>query len=199
MFSAANMWRASSIAFVLLIALRVGAQAPAPTAPAPAAPPQSPAPPPAGSPAPPPTTAPPPVAPVAPPDGPAPPGYYGEGPNTPPPAAPGSGQPQRVYEPPPPGYGAIYEPPPPPVARHVAPSTALWVGLRLGWFVPFGYVYAENGANPYGPFRRVAWNDYAGHGIMFEGDLGARLGRNYTVFALWDRASLPSGSGAHDD
>lgn len=84
------------------------------------------------------------------------------------------------------------------MARHIAPNTALWVGLRIGWFVPFGYVYAENGANPYGPFHRVPWNDYAGHGIMFEGDLGARLGRNYTVFALWERAQLASGDALED-
>jgi hypothetical protein len=29
---------------------------------------------------------------------------------------------------------------------------------------------------------------------MLEGDLGARLGRNYTVFALWERAQLTSGN-----
>jgi hypothetical protein len=103
-----------------------------------------------------------------------------------------------VYEPAPPGYGPIHEPPPPPVARHVAPNVSLWLGARVGWFVPFGYLYCENCANPYGPVRRVPWNDYAGHGIMLEGDVGARLGRNYTVFAFWERAELWSGDGFED-
>jgi hypothetical protein len=88
--------------------------------------------------------------------------------------------------------GPIFEPPPPPVARHVAPNTALWAGIRLGWFVPFGYVYAESAPNPYG-FHRVPWSYYASTGLMLEGDVGARLGRNYTVFALWERAELASG------
>jgi len=73
----------------------------------------------------------------------------------------------------------------------VAPNTALWAGVRLAWFLPFGYAYAENLGN--GAFRRVPWDWYAGSGLMLEGDIGARLGRNYTVFALWERAQLSSG------
>ena len=110
------------------------------------------------------------------------------------PGAQGSAPPPPpVYEPPPPGLGAVFEPPPPPVARHVAPSTALWAGVRTGWFLPFGYVYAENVGGAYGTFRRIPWDWYAGSGLLIEGDLGVRLGRNYTIFALWERAQLTSG------
>lgn len=188
------MRRAPSIALVLSLA-----------APATAQPPQAPAPTPAPAPAPPstppPSAAPAPAAPAEPlppgADGPAPvpappapgaapPGYFVDGP-APPSQPPGP----PTYEPPPPGFGPVFEPPPPPVARHVAPNTSLWAGVRLGWFLPFGYVYAENmGA---GAFRRIPWDWYAGSGLMLEGDVGVRLGRNYTVFALWERAQLTSG------
>jgi hypothetical protein len=70
----------------------------------------------------------------------------------------------------------------------VAPNTALWAGVRLGWFLPFGYVYAR--AVRGGLLERVPWDWYARSGLMLEGDIGARLGRNYTVFALWERAQL---------
>lgn len=99
-----------------------------------------------------------------------------------------------VLEPPIPGTGPIVEPPPPPVARHLAPRTALWAGLRTGWFLPFGSLYAR--ALP--PDRDgivllepVPWRDYASSGITFEADVGARIARNYMVFALWERAELP--------
>jgi hypothetical protein len=65
--------------------------------------------------------------------------------------------------------------------------------VRLGWFLPFGYVYARNLGNPFGEYDRIPWSDYASSGLMIEGDIGARLGRNYTVFALWERAQLGSG------
>lgn len=103
---------------------------------------------------------------------------------------------QAIYEPPPPGSGAVWEPPPPPVPRHVAPKYSLWVGARVGWFLPFGNLFAR--AQPpdaygfYG-FRRVPWSDYASSGLMLEADAGARIGRNYSVFALWERAQLGSG------
>ncbi|HEX6277933.1 MAG TPA: hypothetical protein VFZ53_33045, partial [Polyangiaceae bacterium] len=120
----------------------------------------------------------------------SPPGYFTDGPAPPPGQAP---PPPPTYEPPPPGFGAVFEPPPPPVARHVAPSTALWAGVRLGWFLPFGYVYARNVGGAYGTFQRIPWDWYAGSGLMIEGDIGARLGRNYTIFALWERAQLSAG------
>jgi hypothetical protein len=60
--------------------------------------------------------------------------------------------------------------------------------VRLGWFLPFGYVYAR--AVRGGLLERVPWSWYAHSGLMLEGDIGARLGRNYTVFALWERAQL---------
>jgi hypothetical protein len=65
--------------------------------------------------------------------------------------------------------------------------------VRLGWFLPFGYVYAQNVGGAYGTFVRVPWDWYAGSGLMIEGDVGVRVARNYTIFALWERAQLSSG------
>lgn len=126
-----------------------------------------------------------------------PPGpYYSEppaGPGAPPPAAPGQpGAPgQYVYEPPPP-Y-AVYEPPPPPKPRHIAPKYALWLGARAGWFIPFGNLWTEGDQNGF-RVDDVKWSQFAAAGPMFELDLGARLGRYYTVFLLWERANLGAGS-----
>ena len=115
----------------------------------------------------------------------------------PPPGPPGPPPPSPygIYEPLPPGFypgGPVFEPPPPPEPHHLAPRTALWVGARAGWFIPFGDVWARptrTGVNG------VPWNDYASSGPMFELDAGLRLSRNYSVFALWERASLGSGKG----
>ena len=100
-------------------------------------------------------------------------------------------QPQAVYEPPPPM--AVYEPPPPPKPRHVAPKTALWLGARLGWFIPFGHLWYE-GAPAGGIIDEIRWSEYASSGPMFQLDAGARLGRNYNVYAFWERAELGEGS-----
>lgn len=113
-------------------------------------------------------------------------------PGPPPPALSG----EDIYEPPPPGYypgEPVYEPEPPPEPHHVSPRTALWVGVRAGYFIPFGNAYArgEQGAASQG----VPWNRYVDPGPMFELDVGARLARHYNVFALWERAQLGSGSG----
>ncbi len=106
-----------------------------------------------------------------------------------------------IIEPPPPGLGPIVEPPPPPIARHVAPRTAIWAGLRAGWFVPFGNLYAR--ASPpdrYGVvvLDPVRWSSYASTGLALELDVGARVARNYNVFALWERAQLGGGDAESD-
>jgi hypothetical protein len=91
----------------------------------------------------------------------------------------------------------IYEPPPPPRPKHVAPQTAFWGGVRLGWFVPFGSAWARctvatvSGACV--SAVRVPWSDYASSGPMFELDLGARLGRTYNLFLFWEHAGLGDG------
>jgi hypothetical protein len=188
--------QALAVSALLLIACPIAAQpqaAPAPAPSPPAAPPPVHYPPavPATTPAPAPETAEQPSA---------PPGYYVEqAPQQPPastdPRAPATAEP--VYEPPPPGGGPIYEPPPPPVPRHVAPRTALWVGLRAGYFLPFGNVYARAlPADQYGfyGYAGVPWRDYAGPGVMLELNAGVRLSRNYNVFALWERGQLTSGN-----
>jgi hypothetical protein len=119
---------------------------------------------------------------------PPPPAYYVE------PAPKG-----RIIEPPAPGAGyptRIWEPPPPPEPRHIAPKTAFWLGARLGWFVPFGSVYARGlETRPLLIQEGVPMRDYLGTGPVFELDIGGRFSRNYMVFALWERADLSAGDG----
>jgi hypothetical protein len=106
--------------------------------------------------------------------------------------------PPPPFEPPLPGK-APFEPPPPPEERHLAPRNSLWLGARLGWFVPFGNLWArgvpasDNGRYFY-VLDGVPWSDYASSGPMFEIDAGIRLARSYTVFALWERAQTGSGN-----
>lgn len=167
-----------------LLALPVAAQ-PAAPAPEPAAAPASPDAAPQAAPAPAPP-APSEAAPSPPPAPPAPPGYFVEGPQA------------GVLEPPIPGAGPIVEPPPPPLTRHLAPRTALWVGLRAGWFLPFGSLYARArrpDADGVVLLDPVPWRDYASSGLVLEADVGARVARNYMVFLLWERAQLGGGGG----
>ncbi len=120
----------------------------------------------------------------------APPGdeYFVE--QAPPPSAP---QEPPPFEPPVPAF----EPPPPPEARHAAPQNALVLGARVGWFFPFGNVWAKakpvTAVNSGYVLQGVPWRDYASSGPMFELNLGMRLSRSYTAFALWERAQLGSG------
>jgi hypothetical protein len=102
------------------------------------------------------------------------------------------------FEPPPPGLEVV-EPPPPLPIHHLTPQNSLWLGARLGWFFPFGNLYAK--AQPVSDqtgsgyvLEGVPWRDYASSGPMFELDAGVRLSRSYTVFALWERAQLGTGS-----
>ena len=100
-----------------------------------------------------------------------------------------------IYEPPPPGFfpgDPVFEPPPPPEPHHLAPRTALMLGARVGWFIPFGNVWARRTAVG---VSGVSWSDYSSSGPMFELNAGARLSRYYTVFAIWERAWLGSGNG----
>jgi hypothetical protein len=76
---------------------------------------------------------------------------------------------------------------------------SLWLGARVGWFIPFGNLWAR--ANPVTTgsatgyvLQGVPWHDYASSGPMFELDAGVRVSRAYTAFALWERAQLGSGS-----
>jgi hypothetical protein len=123
-----------------------------------------------------------------------PPEYYVEPPQAgaprPPPNAPRPAPPGGIYEPPPPGYG--YGP------QLVAPKYSLWLGPRIGWFIPFGnliYQCNGDGRGGCGSYTGAAWSDYAASGPMFELDAGARLGRFYNLFALWEHAALHGGDG----
>lgn len=77
---------------------------------------------------------------------------------------------------------------------------SLWLGARLGWFFPFGNVWADGpdsgstDGQPYYTLEGEPWRDYASSGPMFELDVGMRLSRSYTVFVLWERAQLGSGN-----
>jgi hypothetical protein len=91
----------------------------------------------------------------------------------------------------------VWEPPPPPVPRHVAPRTSLWAGARIGWFVPFGAVYAQG--VPVGAYLErssVHWRDFVASGPLLELHLGARVSRSYNVFLLWERAEPGQGEGS---
>lgn len=95
-----------------------------------------------------------------------------------------------VYPPPQP----IFEPPPPPPAprpRHRAPRNALWLGVRLGWFFPFGDLWTSQVGN--GLLIARSFSDYASSGPMAELNLGARLSRYYNLFMLWERSQLGTG------
>ena len=120
------------------------------------------------------------------------------GPPPPPPSDPSAGP---IYDPPPPGFyppGApLYEPPPPPEPHHIAPRTSLWLGARAGVFIPFGNAWSRGTTDAAGnvDFKGVPWSDYVSSGPLIELDVGARLSRNYNVFAIWEHAELGSGSG----
>jgi hypothetical protein len=95
----------------------------------------------------------------------------------------------------------MYEPPPPPMPRHLAPWQSLWLGVRTGWFVPFGDLWGYCVNDAYGncvQINATGWNQYSGSGPMLELNLGARLARHYNVFGLWERASLGHGEGFDD-
>ena len=135
----------------------------------------------------------------------APPGYYVEKAPAPPEPAAGAGpapspatgaERPPIFEPPPPGGPEIYEPLPPPEPRHLAPRTALWAGVRLGWFVPFGSAYAHGVRDADGILilAPVPWKNYLSSGPAFELDVGVRLARAYNLFGLWQRAELGSGN-----
>jgi len=135
-----------------------------------------------------------------PPDAPPPPEYYVE-PAEPraPRASSAAAEPPLPGAPPGAGPQLIWEPPPPPEPRHVAPRTSFWLGARVGWFVPFGNLFALGETQ--GNFivqRGVAWSDYASSGPMFEIDIGARISRHYNVFGLWERAELGAGDASPD-
>jgi hypothetical protein len=139
-------------------------------------------------------------------DAPPPPTSVPQPPGPPPPPPTGGAPP--LFEPPAPDFypenAGVFEPPPPPEPHHLSPKTALWLGVRAGVFIPFGSLWARcsncNSANndQYATLKGVPWRDYASAGPMFELDAGARLSRNYTVFALWERAQLGGGKGDPD-
>lgn len=95
----------------------------------------------------------------------------------------------------------IEEPPVPPPQRHSAPRSALWMGARVGYFVPFGDLWGRcaGGYSACDTVEGVSFGDVAASGPMFELDVGARLGRNYVIYLGWERAQLGSAGGPSPD
>lgn len=92
-------------------------------------------------------------------------------------------------------------PPPPPVPLRIAPTQALWLGLRPGLFIPFGELWGRCALHDgYGHCVDVdsaSFRRFATAGPSLELDAGVRLARLYNVFMLWERAWL--GAGRHGD
>lgn len=99
-----------------------------------------------------------------------------------------------IYEPPPPPV-VTTEPPPPIEPSYLAPKTAFWAGLRLAYFVPFGTLWFDGSDVGQGGlvYRRRLFSAYASSGPAAEVDIGARVGRRYNFFAMWEHASLGTG------
>lgn len=96
----------------------------------------------------------------------------------------------------------IDEPPPPPVPRHIAPRMSLWLGARLGYFVPFGDIWGRCSSSGYSACDRIEgtkFSDVASSGPMVELDVGMRLGRNYMLYLGWERAQLGAADGPSPD
>jgi hypothetical protein len=79
----------------------------------------------------------------------------------------------------------------------VAPRTSLWVGVRTGWFWPFGSLYAQGVpvGGDYWERHSVDIRTYATSGPLLELDAGVRLARNYGLFGFWQRVWLGAGNG----
>src|ERR1041385_3725905 len=109
--------------------------------------------------------------------------------------APGVSPGGEIYEPPPPPV-VVAEPPPPIQPNYIAPKTAFWAGLRLAYFVPFGTLWYDGADVGQAGlvYRRRLFSAYASPGPAAEVDVGARIGRRYNLFAMWEHASLGAGN-----
>jgi hypothetical protein len=69
------------------------------------------------------------------------------------------------------------------------------MGLRLAYFVPFGTLWFDGNYDGQGGllYRRRLFSGYASPGPAAEIDVGARVGRRYNLFAMWEHASLGPG------
>jgi hypothetical protein len=67
----------------------------------------------------------------------------------------------------------------------------------LAWSIPFGDLWGHcTGVDAYGRcavISNVPVGDYFGSGPSFELDLGARLGRHYNLYGLWERTWFTKG------
>jgi hypothetical protein len=83
--------------------------------------------------------------------------------------------------------------------RH-APRYSFWLGPALAWSVPFGDLWGHcGGFDAYGRCAAIAnvpVSDFFGSGPAFELDAGARLGKHYNLFALWERTWFSNGNQA---
>jgi hypothetical protein len=82
--------------------------------------------------------------------------------------------------------------------HHIVPRYSFWFGPALAWSKPFGDLWGRCGNfDAYGrcaSIQNVSVSDRFGSGPAFELDAGARLGRHYNVYALWERTWFSRGS-----
>lgn len=106
-----------------------------------------------------------------------------------------------IFEPPLPTPYVYGEPPKPPAPHHVAPRQSFWLGARTGWLFPTGSLW-QDGESVHGyccAYYNRGFDDFARSGPFTELDLGARLGRHYNVFGLWEWSFLRKGDELGDE
>ncbi len=86
-----------------------------------------------------------------------------------------------------------------PASRRDVPPYSLWLGPGLSWSVPFGDLWGRcSGFDAYGRcalIEDVPVSTFFGSGPALEIDAGARLGRHYNLYALWERTWFSKGNG----
>lgn len=92
------------------------------------------------------------------------------------------------------------EPPPPPLPRHRSPRRSLLVGVRAGWLLTEGHLWARGLPYANGQYccryEGEPWSRVSHPGPKLELNLGARFERFYQLFGIWEHAFLPGGDGS---
>lgn len=86
---------------------------------------------------------------------------------------------------------------PAPARHRVVPRYSFWFGPAFAWSKPFGDLWGRcSSMDVYGrcaSIQNVPVSDLFGSGPAFELDAGARLGRHYNLYALWERTWFSRG------
>ncbi len=82
--------------------------------------------------------------------------------------------------------------------QSIVPDYSFWLGAGAGWTLPFGDLWGScAGFDSFGRCASVTGvptHDYVAQGPALELDLGARVARNYNIYALWEHSWLGAGS-----